>query len=55
MALTPYHAKYFAYNLTGRAVGGMERLSMSLFGAEVYLDPQANLKRIDTAPPSKYQ
>ena len=31
MALTPYHTKYFAHDLTRRATGGMERLPMSLF------------------------
>jgi hypothetical protein len=33
--LTPYHAKYFAHDLTRRAVSGMDRLSMSLFDAAV--------------------
>lgn len=37
--LTPYHAKYFAYDLTRRAVSGMDRLSMSLFDAAVDLNP----------------
>ncbi len=37
--LTPYHAKYFAYDLTRRAVSGMDRLSMSLFDASVDLNP----------------
>jgi superfamily II DNA or RNA helicase len=39
MHLTNYHAKYFAYDLTRRAVSGMERLSMSLFDAAVDLNP----------------
>lgn len=39
MNLTPYHAKYFANDLTRRAVGGMDRLSMSLFDASVDLNP----------------
>lgn len=33
IAITPYHAKYFAYDLTRRSPGGMDRLSMSLFDA----------------------
>lgn len=37
--LTPYHAKYFAHDLTRRAVIGMDRLSMSLFDAAVDLNP----------------
>ena len=37
--LTPYHAKYFAHDLTRRAVSGMDRLSMSLFDAAVDLNP----------------
>ena len=39
MSLTPYHAKYFAYDLTPRASSGMDRLSMSLFDAAVDLNP----------------
>lgn len=39
MNLTPYQAKYFANDLTRRAVGGMDRLSMSLFDASVDLNP----------------
>lgn len=39
MSLTPYHAKYFAHDLTRRATGGMDRLSMSLFDASVDLNP----------------
>jgi hypothetical protein len=39
MSLTPYHAKYFAHDLTRRAVSGMDRLSMSLFDAAVDLNP----------------
>src|SRR5215203_1953589 len=37
--LTPYHAKYFAHDLTRRAATGMDRLSMSLFDASVDLNP----------------
>ena len=39
MSLTPYHAKYFAHDLTRRAPAGMDRLSMSLFDASVDLNP----------------
>jgi hypothetical protein len=39
MSLTPYHAKYYAYDLTRRAASGMDRLSMSLFDAAVDLNP----------------
>jgi SNF2 family DNA or RNA helicase len=39
MKLTNYHAKYFAYDLTRRAPGGLDRLSMSLFDATVDLNP----------------
>ena len=39
MMLSPYHAKYFAHDLTRRAAGGMDRLSMSLFDAAVDLNP----------------
>src|SRR6266481_7634168 len=39
MELTAYHAKYFAYELTRRAVTGVDRLSMSLFDAVVDLNP----------------
>jgi superfamily II DNA/RNA helicase len=39
MTLTPYHAKYFAHDLTRRAASGMDRLSMSLFDAAVDLNP----------------
>lgn len=37
--LTPFHAKYFAYDLTRRSVSGVERLTMSLFDAAVDLNP----------------
>ncbi len=37
--MTPYHAKYFAHDLTRRAVIGMDRLSMALFDAAVDLNP----------------
>jgi hypothetical protein len=43
MSLTAYHAKYFAHDLTRRAVVGIDRLSMSPFDAAVDLNP------IDTA------
>lgn len=39
MKLTDFHAKYFAHDLTRKAVGGMDRLSMSLFDASVDLNP----------------
>jgi hypothetical protein len=39
MNLTPYHAKYFAHDLTRRAASGMDRLSMALFDAAVDLNP----------------
>ncbi|SEG39051.1 Helicase conserved C-terminal domain-containing protein [Bryocella elongata] len=39
MSLTPYHAKYFAHDLTRKAVVGIDRLSMSLFDAAVDLNP----------------
>lgn len=39
MSLTPYHAKFFAHDLTRRASGGLDRLSMSLFDAAVDLNP----------------
>lgn len=39
MSITPHHAKYFAHDLTRRASGGLDRLSMSLFDAAVDLNP----------------
>ncbi len=39
MSLTPYHAKYFAHDLTRRGSAGLDRLSMSLFDAAVDLNP----------------
>lgn len=36
---TPYHAKYFAYELTRQGGNGIERLSRSLFDATVDLNP----------------
>lgn len=36
---TPYHAKYFAYELTRQGGVGIERLSRSLFDASVDLNP----------------
>lgn len=36
---TPYHAKYFAYELSRRGGAGVERLSRSLFDACVDLNP----------------
>jgi superfamily II DNA or RNA helicase len=36
---TPYHAKYFAYELTRQGGAGVERLSRSLFDASVDLNP----------------
>lgn len=34
MGLTPHHAKYFAHDLTRRAPGGLDRLSMSRAGTD---------------------
>ncbi|MEI7823905.1 MAG: hypothetical protein WCI01_01310 [Chlorobiaceae bacterium] len=31
MSMTPYHGKYFTYDLTRGAANGMDRLSMALF------------------------
>jgi SNF2 family DNA or RNA helicase len=39
MTVTPYHAKYFAHDLTRRGSAGLDRLSMSLFDAAVDLNP----------------
>lgn len=39
MNVTPYHAKYYAHDLTRRASTGLDRLSMSLFDAAVDLNP----------------
>ncbi len=39
ITLSPYHAKYFAHDLTRRAATGIDRLSMSLFDAAVDLNP----------------
>ncbi len=39
LSLNPYHAKYYAHDLTRRAAGGLDRLSMSLFDAAVDLNP----------------
>ncbi len=39
MRITPYHAKYFAYELTRQGGDGVERLSRSLFDACVDLNP----------------
>jgi len=40
MPITPYHAKYFAYELTRQRRGGdMDRISTSLFDAEVDINP----------------
>src|SRR6266404_1211691 len=36
---TAYHAKYYAHDLTRRASGGPDRISMSLFDATVDLNP----------------
>ncbi len=37
--ITPYHAKYYAYELTRQGVEGVDRLSRSLFDACVDLNP----------------
>jgi predicted nucleic acid-binding Zn-ribbon protein len=39
MPLTPYHAKYFAHELTRLGGSGVERLGRSLFDASVQLQP----------------
>lgn len=39
MTITPHQARYFAHDLTRRAAGGMDRLSMALFDAAVDLNP----------------
>src|SRR5690554_1967812 len=40
MPITPYHAKYFAYELTRQRRGGdIDRISTSLFDAEVDINP----------------
>lgn len=40
MPITPYHAKYFAYELTRQRRGGdMDRIATSLFDAEVDINP----------------
>ncbi len=39
LTLTPHQACYYAHDLTRRAAGGMDRLSMSLFDAAVDLNP----------------
>ena len=39
MLITPFHAKYFATDLTRKAANGLDRLSMSLFDASVDLNP----------------
>ncbi len=36
---TPYHARYYAHDLTRRAPDGMDRLSTALFDASVDLNP----------------
>lgn len=37
--LTAYHARYYAHDLTRKASGGIDRLSMALFDASVDLNP----------------
>lgn len=37
--ITPYHAKYYAHDLTRRAASGLDRLTTSLFDAAVDLNP----------------
>jgi len=39
MDLTPYHAKYYAHDLTRRSVDGVDRLTLALFDAAVDLNP----------------
>lgn len=38
-SITPYHAKYYAYDLTRRSSEGLDRLSTALFDAAVDLNP----------------
>lgn len=38
-SITPYHAKYYAYDLTRRSADGLDRLSTALFDASVDLNP----------------
>ena len=45
MSLTEHQARYYAEDLTRRAAGGMDRLTMSLFDAAVDLNPH----QIETA------
>jgi hypothetical protein len=57
MNLTPYHARYFAYDLTRRASSGLDRLSMSLFDAAVDLNPhqiEAALFALESPPPKGF-
>jgi len=42
--ITAYHSKYYAHDLTRRAPGGIDRISMSLFDATVDLNPRAGEK-----------
>lgn len=37
--ITPYHAKYYAFDLTKRSADGIDRLSSALFDASVDLNP----------------
>ena len=39
MMITPYHAKYFSYELTKTGGQGIDRLAQSLFNASVDLNP----------------
>jgi hypothetical protein len=39
MRLNPYHAKYYAHDLTRRVGNGVDRLSMTLFDVAVDLNP----------------
>jgi hypothetical protein len=41
-AITPYHAKYFAHDLTRRATSGMDRLTTALLDSAVDHNPHQN-------------
>ena len=47
---TPYHARYFAHELTRQGGDGVERLSRSLFDACVDLNPHQIEAATQSAP-----
>lgn len=55
MDLTPYHAKYFAFDITRRAPEGLDRLSIALFDAAVNLNPHQSVADtpVHTSPISR--